>query len=205
MIELRKTKCKNVQHLLLTSKEGGWGAKHSPPLQDPCGEPLNKKMYFSIWLAFEALTAVFCMKKCAEQPWMLQKVPTCTEEGILNGILESWKSWKITLSFWYSAHYMIFLSLIPFLETLNTACHPHKISQRLDRVNWNHMSLKNVKITDFVETWFFALRATLKKELEESASHPTLLPCLSKGGAAFWKLFTMVRSTLLQPFLQGGP
>ena len=33
------------------------------------------------------------------------------------------------------------------------------------------MSFEIVKITDFVETLIFALRATLKKGLEESASH----------------------------------
>ena len=33
------------------------------------------------------------------------------------------------------------------------------------------MSFEVVKITDFVETLIFALRATLKKGLEKSASH----------------------------------
>ena len=33
------------------------------------------------------------------------------------------------------------------------------------------MSIKVSKITDFVETLILALRATLKRELEESASH----------------------------------
>ena len=37
------------------------------------------------------------------------------------------------------------------------------------------MSFEVVKITDFVETLIFALRATLKKGLEESASHHVIL------------------------------
>ena len=37
------------------------------------------------------------------------------------------------------------------------------------------MSFEIVKIIDFVETLIFALRATLKKVLEESASHHDML------------------------------
>ena len=39
------------------------------------------------------------------------------------------------------------------------------------------MSFEVVKITDFVETLIFALRATLKKGLEESASHHVIFFC----------------------------
>ena len=39
-----------------------------------------------------------------------------------------------------------------------------------------------VKITDFVETLIFALRATLKKGLEESASHHVIFFCAAALG-----------------------
>ena len=39
------------------------------------------------------------------------------------------------------------------------------------------MSFEVVRITDFVETLIFALRATLKKGLEESASHHVIFFC----------------------------
>ena len=45
------------------------------------------------------------------------------------------------------------------------------------------MSFEVVKITDFAETLIFALRATLKKWLEENASHQVLLLHLSVAGS----------------------
>ena len=46
------------------------------------------------------------------------------------------------------------------------------------------MSFEVVKITDFVETLIFALRATLKKGLEESASHHVIFFCAAALGRA---------------------
>ena len=46
------------------------------------------------------------------------------------------------------------------------------------------MSFEVVTITDFVETLIFALRATLKKGLEESASHHVIFFCAAALGIA---------------------
>ena len=46
------------------------------------------------------------------------------------------------------------------------------------------MSFEVVRITDFVETLIFALRATLKKGLEESASHHVIFFCAAALGRA---------------------
>ena len=77
----------------------------------------------------------------------------------------------MTLLLWYSPHFCTQESLKPFLETLNTTLQRQNVSERLLKENENNMSIKISKITDFVETLILALRATLKRELEESASH----------------------------------
>ena len=46
------------------------------------------------------------------------------------------------------------------------------------------MSFEVVQIIDFVEILIFALRATLKKELEESASHHVIFFCAAALGKA---------------------
>ena len=72
---------------------------------------------------------------------------------------------------WYSPHFCIQESLKPFLETLNTTLQRQNVSERLLKENENDMSIKVSTITDFVETMILTLQATLKRELEESASH----------------------------------